>query len=176
MALAYSGYNAARSGASGRGPTNVMSPLRTLSSCGSSLILVRRRMRPKEVTRGSSSGETLAQTGRVVSNMVRNLYILKGLPSLPIRSQQYNTGPHESSLINRPITGKKGSTRIKPIQARTRSIQRFIIYLCVHLLGVHSERYRESDRWIAIYKRIRSARLRYVIDEAPSPCLISSDF
>ena len=38
------------------------------------------------------------------------------------------------------------------------------------------ERYRESDRRIAIHKRIRSARLRYVIDEAPSPCLISSDF
>ena len=37
----------------GRGPTRLMSPLRTLMSCGSSSMLVRRSHRPKGVTRGS---------------------------------------------------------------------------------------------------------------------------
>src|SRR5215510_7213521 len=175
MALAYSGYKAARSGASGRGPTNDISPLRTLSSCGSSLSLVRRRIRPKGVTRESFSGQTLGPAGPVVSNMVRNLYILKSLPSLPRRSQRYKISPRESRLINRPITGKSGSTSTKPIQARTRSIQRFIINHA-STLDMQRERYREGDRRIAIHKRVQSTRLRYVIDNAPSPGLISSDF
>src|SRR5215510_2867332 len=175
MALAYSGYKAARSGASGRGPTNDISPLRTLSSCGSSLSLVRRRIRPKGVTRESFSGQTLGPAGPVVSNMVRNLYILKSLPSLPRRSQRYKIGPRESRLINRPITGKSGSTSTKPTPARTRSRQRFIINQA-STLDMQRERYRERDRRIAIHKRIRCARLRYVIDDAPSPGLISSNF
>src|SRR4029450_7158240 len=152
-----------------------MWPLRRFSSGGSSFILVRRRIPPNGVTRGSSWGEILAHTGKVISNIVRNLYILKGLPPLPMRSQRYRTGPLESSLINRPIRGKSGSTSIKPIQARTRSGQRFIINHASNL-DMTRERNRKSDRRIAIHKRIRSARLRYVIDDAPSPYLISSDF
>src|SRR5205807_4862785 len=92
-----------------------------------------------------------------------------------MRSQRYNTGPFESSLINRPIRGKSGRTSSKPMQARTRSIQRFIIHHASQL-DMQRERYGESDRRIAIHKRIRSARLRYAIDDAPSPGLISSDF
>src|SRR5262249_16462914 len=104
-----------------------------------------------------------------------NLYILKGLPFLPMRSQRYKTDPLVSSLINRPIRGKSGRTSTKLIQARTRSRQRFIIHQA-STLEMQRERDRESDRRIAIHKNIRSTRLRNVIADAPAPGLISSDF
>ena len=49
---------------SGRGPTRLMSPRRTLSSCGSSSMLERRRPRPTRVTRGSSASLKTARRGR----------------------------------------------------------------------------------------------------------------
>ena len=40
--------------------------------------------------------------------MVRNLYILKGLPSLPIRSQRYKTGPRRIELDQQADKGEEG--------------------------------------------------------------------
>ena len=48
-------YRSTSSACSGRGPTRLMSPRRTFTSCGSSSMLHRRSRRPTLVTRGSCS-------------------------------------------------------------------------------------------------------------------------
>src|SRR5712691_8199221 len=96
--------------------------MRILMSCGNSLSLVLRRKRPKRVTRGSSAGERLAPIGTGVSYIVRNLYILNSLPSLPTLSQRKNTGPFESILIKRAINGKRGIVIDIPINDRKISV------------------------------------------------------
>ncbi len=47
-------YSATSEGTGGRGPTRLMSPMKTFQSCGSSSRLVRRRNLPTFVMRGSS--------------------------------------------------------------------------------------------------------------------------
>src|SRR5207249_6673443 len=96
-------------------------------SCGNSFSLVRRRKRPKRVTRGSSAGERLAPIGTGVSYIVRNLYILNSLPSLPTLSQRKNTGPFESILIKRAMNGKRGIVIDIPINDRKISTDLLII-------------------------------------------------
>ena len=76
---------------SARGPTRLISPRTTLTSCGSSSRLVRRRKRPLRVMRGSSGrcpyGSSLSfcacPTAIASLIIVRNLYIRNSRPSLP---------------------------------------------------------------------------------------------
>src|SRR5262249_15153880 len=87
----------------------------------------------KQVTRGSSAGERLAPIGTGVSYIVRNLYILKSLPSLPTLSQRKNTGPFESILIKRAINGKRGIVIDIPINDRKISTDLLIIIVPISL-------------------------------------------
>src|SRR5690606_19272141 len=66
---------------SGRGPTRLMSPLRTLNNSGSSSKLVLRKKRPSLVKR-CSSGSRRPCASRA-SVIVRNLYIVNGFPCSP---------------------------------------------------------------------------------------------
>src|SRR3954469_10372767 len=80
----------------GRGPTNDISPLSTFQSCGNSSTLVRRRILPTQVTRGSSrilkagpSCSFCSSSSRFFfsasTHIDQNLYMRKGIPPLPLR-------------------------------------------------------------------------------------------
>ena len=88
-----------RRGSSGRGPTRLISPRRTFTSCGNSSSPVRRSVRPKLVCRGSSSvlwvsrrsGERDGATrrSRRSGSIVRNFSTVNGWPLSPIRCWRY---------------------------------------------------------------------------------------
>src|SRR5579863_1919165 len=66
-------------GRSGRGPTTLMSPFKTLMNCGNSSRLVLRRIDPNIVFRESSAlVHTTSLSAFGLTHMVRNLYMPNG--------------------------------------------------------------------------------------------------
>ncbi len=115
----------------------LISPTRTLTSCGTSSMLIRRRIRPTRVTRGSSLS---LKTGSSSSSMeirpasfasastliVRSLYIRNGRPCRPARIWEKRTGPELSSLIAIATTIANGAKTSNPAMATPMSKRRRI--------------------------------------------------
>ena len=121
---------------SGRGPTSVMSPLRTFQSCGSSSMQVLRRYRPILVIRGSlvslNAGPSCSLCARnwslrrsASARIVRNLKIVNRRPPRPSRSCLKRTGPFEVNLISMAVAINSGDRAISPRLAPTISSARF---------------------------------------------------
>ena len=123
-------------GCSGRGPTIFMSPTSTFKSCGSSSSRNFRSTRPIDVTRASSGcAQTCGSRGADATRIVRNLYIVNGMPpwsrrrrvlppardsarrSRPMRVCLNRTGPREVSLIKTAINNNKGDVATNAVAA-----------------------------------------------------------
>ena len=106
----------------------LMSPTRTLTSCGSSSSRVRRSSEPKRVTRGSRA---CAHTGPVSFSasapIDRNFRRMNTLPLRPRRGWRNSTGPGESSLMPRAITPMSGMAITSATKARLMSSSRLMI-------------------------------------------------
>ena len=112
-----------------------MSPRRTLISCGTSSMEVRRNRRPTGVTRGSSvnlkmptlsfRAASASRWAWAPSTMLRNLIISNVRPSRPTRRWRKNTGPYESTLIASAMSRPNGNNTSKPAPAPNTSIARF---------------------------------------------------
>src|SRR4030095_7698966 len=85
-------------------------------------------------------------------------------------------GSRETKLVEQADNGEEWEHEQQPETDQDEIETAFHHIFRANALDVHRERYRKSNRRIAIHKHIRSARLRYVIHKAPLPCLISRDF
>ncbi len=105
----------------GRGPTRLMSPRSTLTSCGNSSIEKRRRCLPTGVTRGSSlilnrtpsdslRCDSCARRRSASVYMVRNFQMVNGRPSLPMRSCLNSAGPGEVQRIRNAAPSSSGES------------------------------------------------------------------
>ncbi len=142
---------------SGRGPTMLMSPSSTLTSCGSSSTLVLRSQRPTRVILGSlrilkigpvfsfrcsSSSWPASASRRIVRNFnIRNRRLFK-----PTRSCTKRIGPSESSLIAIAAITSNGATAKSSTAAETRSKMRLASVrqlnngaLCIDTIGTPSK-------------------------------------
>ena len=119
----------------GRGPIRLMSPLRTLISCGSSSRLVRRRTWPILVIRGSRailnsgpvrwlSPSMAASRASASTTIVRNLSIPNSAPSRPTRCWRNSTGPPSSRLTRMAMTASTGEATSRSAPATTMSNSR----------------------------------------------------
>ena len=113
-----------KQGRSGRGPTRLMSPRRTLSSCGSSSMRWARMKAPTRVMRGSRSVAQRGPAASASTRMLRNFSNVKTLPRRPTRSWRYITGPRDSSLIRQATRRQRGRVRNSssrlPVMSRRR--------------------------------------------------------
>jgi len=105
------------SGIFGRGPTRLISPVRTLNTCGNSSSFQRRRNGPTGVKRWFSVVVTQLCAPFSQCAIVRNFKIVKVRRRRPIRVCRKRTGPGEVNRIARPTTRKIG--RRKGIARRT---------------------------------------------------------
>jgi hypothetical protein len=101
----------------------LMCPVRTATSCGSSSQPRRRRNAPTRVAR--ASGSRFATYGSLSARSVRSLYNVNGTPSRPMRRWRNRTGPGLSSLMMMAASGSSGVSRTRPQKAATRSAHRF---------------------------------------------------
>src|ERR1700719_570857 len=76
-------------GRSGRGPTKLISPLRTLISCGNSSTRVRRMKRPMAVTRGS-----LMFAQAACPSFSASLVMLRNLSNVNVWQRQHDRQQH----------------------------------------------------------------------------------
>ena len=111
---------------SARGPTRLMSPSRTLKSCGTSSSRVRSSNRPTRVTRGSGSPAAGAEKRAASTRIERNLNTEKIRPNCPVRSWRTSAGPVESSRIATAIASRTGAAMRHPSREATTSMARFV--------------------------------------------------
>ncbi len=116
----YSGRYCIRSG---RGPTILISPRRTLMSSGSSSRLVDRNRRPKGVNRLLSGSGFPSQS--TASSMVRNFIISNGWPFRPGRCWRNNTGRPNFVRISNATIAKTGTSTASAVAATNISKIRF---------------------------------------------------
>ncbi len=120
----------------GRGPTRLMSPRKTLTSCGSSSREYLRRVRPTRVTRGSClslkstplpsfCAASAASRASASTTIERNLNIWKVSPLRPTRSCVKITGPPSSSLMKSATTRNSGISSTSAIPDTQKSKARF---------------------------------------------------
>ena len=100
-----------------------MSPRITLTNCGSSSSRNFRNHFPTRVIRSVLS-QTHSDLRTSARCMVRNLNNLKRFADMPTRSWTKNTGPRESSLINRAIRPIRGASVTSPTTAAMRLMRR----------------------------------------------------
>ncbi len=115
---------------SGRGPTRLISPRRTLNSCGSSSSDVRAQEARRRASRAgrrlilnmpsptSLSARSSSFRSSASTTIERNLKIRKCRPSRPTRTWRKKTGPLESSRIASAIAAISGPTASSPIDGR----------------------------------------------------------
>lgn len=96
-----------------------ISPLRTLKSSGSSSKLVLRKIRPNRGNR-FSLGNKLPLASRA-SVMVRNLYIVNGLPSKPGRTCRKKMGLSSFAQTSSATKASRGESTTSPGRVSTRS-------------------------------------------------------
>src|SRR5580658_6734889 len=116
-------YRGKYSANSGRGPTRLMSPLRTFQSCGNSSRLQALRIAPTPVSLAASSSK-LPEPSRA-SDIVRNFQSLKTRPCSPVRSCVQNTGGPSHSRIATAAAAMAGAVKASPAIAPIISISRF---------------------------------------------------
>src|SRR5579862_472044 len=84
IAISSGVYKRVYSSTSGLGPTRLISPFKTLKSCGNSSSLCARSHLPIRVIRGSVSAVDVPPTDSALATMVLNFIILKNLPCRPV--------------------------------------------------------------------------------------------
>src|SRR5581483_6126183 len=107
---------------SGRGPTSVMLPSSTLSSCGSSSTLVRRSRAPTGVTRASPGAVTSGPA--IEARIVRNFSNVKGTPPCPIRRWRKIAEPPVLNRTTAATHSSSGDKKISTVSATPMSSSR----------------------------------------------------
>jgi len=115
----------AKPATSGRGPTKLISPIKTLMSWGSSSIFVLRKILPTRVIRRSVEVVTVVFKTESV-RIVRILIILKLFPNRPTRDCRKKPFRPVSSVANTHATAIIGPVMIKPMKENIKSNIRFI--------------------------------------------------
>src|SRR5947209_263971 len=122
----------------GRGPTRLMSPARTLNSCGSSSREKRRRTRPIRVTRGSSATLNKRPSPMLTSQrwalilsapgtIERNFHMPNSRLANPTRRWRYRMGPRSPSQIATATSPMTGRVRTSSTVATTMSKLRLAV-------------------------------------------------